>query len=179
MSLLVKPKHINSSSCCSRHPSESTALVQNCLGWRLLKNLGEDQFTFWTAPSRLETKQLRPAFTFFGVTGGLIASDHWFSKQVPDKANRLKQSQDFSNYALYSSIGAAGGGYLWGLATHNDHMRETGFLATEAFANATAVTYAFKAITERERPLEGDGHGHFFSGGRSFPSEHAAAAWSI
>jgi hypothetical protein len=36
-----------------------------------------------------------------------------------------------------------------------------------------------KTITGRDRPLEGNGRGDWFQGGASFPSEHAAAAWSI
>src|SRR6266436_1698869 len=37
-----------------------------------------------------------------------------------------------------------------------------------------------KYSLRRERPFQGDGGGSFFqSGGTSFPSEHAAAAWSV
>src|SRR5260370_5357698 len=37
-----------------------------------------------------------------------------------------------------------------------------------------------KYSLRRERPYQGDGSGAFFQGGgTSFPSEHAAAAWSV
>jgi hypothetical protein len=138
-----------------------------------------DQKMFWTSPRLLKMEDLRWVVPLAGFTGALIAGDHWISKQVPDKPNQLKRSQSLSNYMLYSTIGAAGGGYLWGLATRNDHLRETGFLATEAVVNSTAVTYAFKSSMQRERPQEGNGQGQFFAGGSSFPSEHAAVAWSV
>ena len=43
------------------------------------------------------------------------------------------------------------------------------------------MTYALKYSLGRERPLQGSPHyqGNFWQGGDSFPSEHAAAAWSI
>jgi hypothetical protein len=41
------------------------------------------------------------------------------------------------------------------------------------------VAYLFKEITQRQRPLDGNGNGDFFKGGSSFPSEHSAIAWSI
>ncbi len=158
---------------------EPGADPQNSIGPPLLKHLAQDQVTFWTAPSRLGRRDIKWILPFAGFTGTLIASDSWFSHQVSDNPDNINRSQNFSDYALYSLIGVAGGSYMWGLTTKNDHLRETGFLATEAFVNSTAVTYAIKGITQRERPLEGSGNGHFFAGGGSFPSEHAAAAWSI
>jgi hypothetical protein len=63
--------------------------------------------------------------------------------------------------------------------THNEHLAETGLLTGEAAINSTGVTYLFKEITQRQRPLEGNGNGDFFKGGASFTSEHSAIAWSI
>jgi hypothetical protein len=52
-------------------------------------------------------------------------------------------------------------------------------LGGEATINAVGVTYLFKPITQRERPLTGNGNGDFFVGGSSFPSQHAAISWAI
>src|SRR6202022_406173 len=70
---------------------------------------------------------------------------------------------------------------LWVLSypSHNAHWRETGFLAGEAAVNSLVAVEAFKYSLRRERPFQGDGSGPFFHGGTSFPSEHAAAAWSV
>ena len=70
--------------------------------------------------------------------------------------------------------------WLLGRAKHNEHWSETGFLAGEAALNSVVVIEGLKYSLGRERPFQGDGSGPFFQGGgTSFPSEHAAAAWSV
>jgi hypothetical protein len=70
--------------------------------------------------------------------------------------------------------------WLLGHAKHNEHWSETGFLAGEAALNSLVAVEGLKYSLRRERPFQGDGSGSFFhSGGTSFPSEHAAAAWSV
>src|SRR5260370_29146950 len=61
---------------------------------------------------------------------------------------------------------------------HNGHWRETGLLAGEAALNSFVVVEGLKDPLGRQRPFRGNGSGDFFRGGTSFPSEHAAAAWS-
>src|SRR5438105_6999121 len=153
----------------SEHQKQAYELLpgedpQNRLISPFLKHLVTDQEDFWSSPIRLQRKDLRWAVPFTAFTGTLIASDSWISKQVPDKPNQLKHSQDISNYALYSLIGAGGGAFLWGHITNNDHLKETGLLSGEAAINSTAVTYLFKGLTQRPRPLESNGHGTFFEG---------------
>jgi hypothetical protein len=79
---------------------------------------------------------------------------------------------------VFSLVGAAAGSYAFGQFAHNDHLRETGFLSGEAALNSTLITYALKAATMRQRPYVEGGNGSFWQGGSSFPSEHAAIAWS-
>lgn len=145
----------------------------------LLQHLARDQRQFWAAPSHLDWGDARWLLPFAAFTGGLIAGDHWISRQVPGSAAQIARSEDISNYATYSLVGAAGAAYFWGHFMHNDHLRETGFLAGEAAINSAALSYFFKAMTERQRPLAGNGDGNFFRGGASFPSEHSAIAWSV
>jgi hypothetical protein len=152
---------------------------QNRLVSPFVKHLALDQKQFWTEPFRLRWPDAKVLAPFAAFTGALMAGDDWISRQVPGKTSQINRSKNISDYATYSLIGAAGGSYLWGHLTHNDHLRETGFLATEAALNSTAVTYLFKTMTQRPRPLEGNGNGTFFHGGASFPSEHSAIAWSV
>lgn len=144
------------------------------------KHMVNDQQQFWASPKELRKPDAWKTFApFAGFTAGLIAGDGWISRQVPDNPNQLKRSKDVSNYAVFSLIGTAGGAYAWGHLTHNDHLSETGFLAGEAAINSILVTSAFKEITGRQRPYQGNRNGSFFQGGTSFPSEHAAIAWSV
>src|SRR5579864_1533286 len=153
---------------------------ENRLLTPFLKHMVGDQVRFWTSPKELRKPSALKTFVpFAGFTGLLIASDSWLAKQVPDKPNQLSRSKNISDYATFSLIGAAAGSYALGHITHNDHLSETGFLTGEAAINSTLVAYAFKEITQRQRPFQGNGHGTFFSGGASFPSEHSAVAWSV
>jgi hypothetical protein len=69
--------------------------------------------------------------------------------------------------------------WVLGHVKHNEHWSETGFLAGEAALNSLVMVESLKYPLGRERPYQGNGTGPFFQGGTSFPSEHAAAAWSI
>src|SRR6266513_2238293 len=85
-----------------------------------------------------------------------------------------------SNAGVAALVGGAGGMWVMGHASHNEHWSETGFLAGEAALNSLVAVESFKYTLRRERPYQGNGSGPFFqSGGTSFPSEHAAAAWSV
>jgi membrane-associated phospholipid phosphatase len=140
-------------------------------------HFADDQKQFWTAPFHLNRDDARYLIPFAAFTGALFASDSWLSRQVP--LSEVSRSKTFSDYATYALIGTAGASYLWGHMTHDDRLRETGLLATEAALNSLLVTYSLKEITGRERPYQGNGNGNFFEGGSSFPSEHSAIAWSI
>jgi membrane-associated phospholipid phosphatase len=150
---------------------------ENRLVVPFMKHLARDQEQFWTAPFHLNRDDAKLLIPFAAFTGGLIAGDRWISRQIPN--SQINRSKSISDYATYSFIGAAGASYLWGHFTRNDHLRETGLLASEAALNSAAVAYLFKTVTQRPRPLDGNGNGTFFQGGGSFPSEHSAIAWSV
>lgn len=143
------------------------------------KHVINDQKEFWSAPSHLRVQDLRWMLPASAAIGGTIAADRWMSQQVPGGTNQLHRSKQISDYATYSLIGATGGAFVLGHLTHNEHMRETGFLAGEAAFNSTLTAYAFKMLMRRSRPFEDGGKGTFFHGGDSFPSEHSAVAWSV
>ena len=92
---------------------------------------------------------------------------------------RSTTTERFPTAGLASLVGAGAGLYLFSYPTHNVHWRETGFLAGEAALNSLINVEALKYSLQRERPNQGSGSGQFFNSGTSFPSEHAAVAWSI
>jgi len=146
-------------------------------GVDLLRRFAGDQSAIWSSPLRLRRNDAIWALPALAGAGALFASDSWLSKQVP--AGAIARSRSFSNYGAFSLAGAAGGMFLLGKITHHDHAAETGFLASEAALNAAAVDFALKSMFERQRPYDGSGAGHFFAGGGSFPSEHAAVSWAV
>src|SRR5579864_6973849 len=141
------------------------------------KHLASDQYAFWAAPAHFHVKDLEWGVPFVGVTAGFMAGDSWLSKQIP--LGEISRSKTISDYGAYSFIGAGAGAFVLGHLTGNDRMSEAGFLSGEATINSTAVAYLFKSVAQRPRPYQDNGKGTFFQGGSSFPSEHAAIAWSV
>lgn len=159
-------------------PSRSTD-HENSLGIHLLTNIARDQETMWTSPARIRLEDATWLVPLGGLTAGLLATDRDASLHLSNNPTTLKHYNNLSNYGLASMVGGTGALYLWGHITHDDLQRETGLLAGEAALNSLGVTYALKYTFGRERPQQDNFNGKFWKGGDSFPSEHAAAAWSI
>lgn len=141
-----------------------------------LNRLASDQWRFWSAPKELRRPSTRKRFLpFVGFTALAIVGDRSLSGHV----SGAQSQTSLSNYAAFALAGGAAGTYLFGNLTHNDHLRETGFLGGEAALNGALITFALQAAAQRQRPYTGNGSGPFFSHGNSFPSQHAAFAWSI
>jgi membrane-associated phospholipid phosphatase len=144
-----------------------------------VKDFFQDQKQIWTSPARARFADATWLVPLAGLTAGLFATDRQFSASLPQNPSTLRHYRTVSDVGLASLAGAGAGLFLFSFPTHNEHWRETGLLAGEAAINALATTEAFKYSLRRQRPDQGDGGGLFFHGGTSFPSEHAAVAWSI
>jgi membrane-associated phospholipid phosphatase len=146
----------------------------------LLGRLLDDQRTIWTGPARLRFSDTEWLVPLGGITAGLFVTDRDFSKDLSQNPTTIGHYKTLSNGGVAALLGGAGGILLWGQARHNEHWSETGFLAGEAALNSLVVVEGMKYSLRRERPFQGDGSGSFFqSSSTSFPSEHAAAAWSV
>jgi hypothetical protein len=152
---------------------------ENSVGLHLLKNIAEDQKALWIGPKNLHWVDADWLVPLGGAAAAMFATDTEYSKHLSDSPNRIKYSKDVSNYGLAAMVGIGGGLYVWGQLTHDDHKIETGILAGEAAIDSLTPVYAMKYAFGRERPLQDNYRGRFGQGGVSFPSEHAAAAWSI
>jgi hypothetical protein len=151
----------------------------NRVGLPLLKNIAEDQKALWIGPKSLRFVDADWLVPLGGAAAAMFATDSSYSRHLSNSPNRIKYSKDLSNYGIASMVGIGGGLYLWGHLTHDDHKIETGILAGEAAIDSLAPVFAMKYAFGRERPLQDNYRGRFGQGGVSFPSEHAAAAWSI
>jgi len=156
--------------------------------WRhLFRNVAGDQKGIWLSPFRMDRRDAKWWVLFGSVTGGLIATDKWTSKQLPNTEDQIRVSRITSRFgATYSLAPALMAVYLTGAIRKDDHLRETGLLGVEALANGLLVTGAVKVATQRQRPLEQDGLGKFWQGsgriwntGASFPSGHATTVWAV
>ena len=155
----------------------STAIKGN---W---KGLGErflvDQKQIWTSPARLRWPDTLWLMPLSGVTTGMFVTDADMSRHISHNPTTVSHYNTASNVGVAALLGGAGAMWLFSYPKHNEHWRETGFLAAEAVLNSFVVVEAMKYPLGRERPDQGNGNGNFFSGGTSFPSEHAAASWAV
>ena len=142
-------------------------------------NLVSDQKTIWTSPLHLQALNStdKDWLVPLGVgTLGLVAADQDILRHFGNSP--MAHSSSFTNYGLAAMVGGAASLYLRGTISHDDHSRETGFLAGEAAVNSLVVGEAMKVVFQRPRPNAANA-GNFGAGGASFPSEHALLAWSI
>jgi membrane-associated phospholipid phosphatase len=147
---------------------------------QLGKRFARDQKDIWTSPAHLRFSDADWLAPLGGFAAGLFVTDRDYNIHTSHNPTKLNHYNALSNAGVAALVGAGGGLWLASHATHNNHWRETGFLAGEAALNSLVVVEGLKYTLRRERPYQGDGSGPFFqSGGTSFPSEHAAAAWSI
>ena len=135
-----------------------------------------DQKAIWTSPFHLHTDDKNWLVPLGVGTLGLVAGDQDIMRHFGDTP--MAHSSSFSNYGLAAMVGSAATFYLRGAITHDDHSRETGFLAGEAAVNGLVLGETMKLVFQRPRPNAANA-GSFGAGGASFPSEHALSAWSI
>jgi Capsule assembly protein Wzi/PAP2 superfamily len=143
------------------------------------EDFGGDQKELWTSPRDLRFSDTAWLVPISGFAAGLFVTDADVNRHMSHDPQTISHYQSISNAGLAGLVGGAGA--LWALSykNHDSHWRETGFLAGEAALNSLVVSEAAKYSFGRQRPYQGTGAGDFFQGGTSFPSEHAAAAWSI
>jgi membrane-associated phospholipid phosphatase len=147
----------------------------------------QDEEGILASPSRTSGKDLLWLVPFGVATGVAIDYDAHAMRSLSIDTQRQNQFVTISNYGgLYGPFAAAGAGYIFADATHNDLLRETAVLSAEAMADSLIVGEGLKYATDRERPDQGDGTGRFWPhglktwpDGQSMPSEHALNAWAF
>ena len=137
-----------------------------------------DQEQIWTSPTHLRWSDTNWLVPLSGLTAGMFVTDADLSRHISQNPTTISHYNTLSNATIAGLLGGAGAMFVFSYPKHNEHWRETGFLAGEAVMNSFAVVEAMKYPLGRQRPYQGNGNGDFFQGGVSFPSEHAAAAWA-
>lgn len=143
-----------------------------------VKTIGSDEWHILKYP--FQKKALVWDALAVGATGVLIANDESVIHQVSPSWHDT--SINISNAGVYGLGAAAGGIFVTGLITHNEHATDTGIRSAEASVDSVILYAALKAILARQRPYTGQGDGKFFSGNwtaGSFPSGHATLAWTL
>jgi membrane-associated phospholipid phosphatase len=142
------------------------------------KTIGEDELHIIKAP--FSVNALKWDALVLSATGVLIANDESVAYQVSPSWHST--SLDISDAGVYGLGAVAGGVFVTGLITHDEHATQTGIRSAEASVDSVILYAALKAVLARQRPYTGPGEGKFFSGNwtsGSFPSGHAAFAWTL
>lgn len=175
-----------SSSAASLPPTPQTASTPRApqtaptLEREFFKNILRDQRAIWTSPFRWRGRDARWLAPLGVSTAALIATDRRTAGEIGEFDDQFTVSRNVSRMAaFYTTGGIVTTFYLIGRVKHDARARETGLLGAEALINGLIVSESLKAITQRPRPFGDKGRGRFFSGGNSFPSGHAIAAWSL
>ena len=172
------PPEYSPSEAEQKRPAPESSEHVGSVNW-MVRSFAADQKAFWTSPLHIREQDLDWLVPFAGLTAVTIGSDRGIEGHLPTSAAIIKNSKSFSNYAVAGMVAGGAGMFAWGHLTQNDRMSETGFLSGEAAVNSVAIAEGIKLIAGRQRPLDGNGRGNFWSGGNSFPSIHSVAAWSI
>ena len=125
------------------------------------KNLLQDQVAFWTQPLHLDVQSLSFLVPATFGTAALIGMDTDIESHLPKSPNTIKMAANGSTAGMLALVGAGGGLYLMGQATHDEHKIETGYLVGEAAIDAYASSTAMQYMTQRERPFTGNNKGQF------------------
>jgi hypothetical protein len=144
-----------------------------------VEDLGGDQKDLWTSPKNLRFSDTVWLVPVSGLAAGLFVTDAESSRHMSKDPTTISHYKTISDAGIAGLVGGAAAMWAFSYKNHDSHWRETGFLAGEAALNSLIITEGAKYSLRRERPFQGDGSGPFFQNGTSFPSEHAAAAWSI
>jgi membrane-associated phospholipid phosphatase len=161
--------------------------------WRKLpRRVLHDQKDIWLFPVQLaKGHHWVPTLVTVGGTAGLIVADPHVMPYFRRHSGNLDDINDVFDGPITSAevaivpVSFMIAGYL----RHDSYAVKTGLLAGEAYVDTAIVDLAIKAVTRRKRPSDvapgAPFNDTFFSGGKSpfkgssFPSGHAAGAFSI
>ncbi len=121
-----------------------------------------DQKEIWTSPARLRFADADWLIPAAGITAGLLSTDSDVSRHLSNNPSTLSHYKTLSTAGVAALVGGAGGMWLASFPTHNQHWRETGFLAGEAAIAALIPTEVMKYSLPRERPYQGRRHRAIF-----------------
>ncbi len=152
-------------------------------------DIARDQAGILTGPSRIRKKDLVWIAPMVAATATAFVFDRKTLDLVSTNSSRVGAYRTASDFTgIYTPLAGIGASWLTGVITHDDYLRETGYLAGEALVDTALFTTMFKYAANRVRPqLTGSsaGAGKFwpddksYPGGDSFPSGHSAIAFTF
>jgi hypothetical protein len=146
-------------------------------------NIVGDTYRMFTSPIYIRGGDLKWMLPLAAATGVALSQDTHVAKDIVSHDPGFNNANNtVSNGLLYSYIAGSVTMYGTGLASSNDHLRETGLLSGQAQIDAEIFDTVIKLATFRERPTPPNYAGKFYqtSAGldSSFISGHSMLTWS-
>lgn len=152
----------------------------------------KDQKYIWLFPVEVARgRHLVPTLTIVGLTAGLVVADRYDMPYFYHTTRFNRFTETFNKSSTEGMMAVAPVSLLvFGLAAHDNYAEQTAILAGEAYIDSAIPHVALKLVARRLRPDSPQLHGNYsdtffrssasvFSSGSSFPSGHAAGAFSI
>jgi membrane-associated phospholipid phosphatase len=163
------------------------------VSWKTLPiHILHDQKYVWLFPVDLaKGHHLVPTLAIVGVTAGLIVADAHDEPYFARTTDFNRFNETFNGTFSGAFIGAVPATlYLFGVVRHDSYAEQTALLAGEAYVDSAIPHVVIKVISRRYRPSALPPNGSFsdtffrsstsvFGKGSSFPSGHAAGAFSV
>jgi len=163
------------------------------VSWKTLPiDILRDQKYVWLFPLQLARgHHLVPTAAIVGLTAGLVVADRYDTPYFfhTTQFNRFDEIFNKSSTEAMMALVPASL-YVFGLARHDNYAEQTAILSAEAYIDSAIPHVAMKLVARRLRPDAPELNGNYsdtffrsntsvFSNGSSFPSGHAAGAFSI
>ncbi len=160
-----------------KSPSVVTTVGQEIGRW------GRDGLDLTLRPLQWERRDWERFAAFSFVLAGLFVTDHNMVNSVQDHKTSFTGDvrRDTEWLGAWGAVGLSAGLLTAGLIGGDQNVRDMGRDAIEASVITVVLVGALKTVTGRERPRDSNGETSFkpFSGGASFPSSHAAEAFTV
>jgi membrane-associated phospholipid phosphatase len=151
---------------------------------RMPKYILKDQERIWTSPFHTKKSDIKYWLIFGAAAGTLVAFDADIQRDVPHPHTLVSVGTNGSYAgASYTLLPLTGVFYLIGSKAGDERFREASLLSFETLADTTILEEALKVVTDRQRPLEDGGQGHFFQSNdrlnSGFPSGHSINTFGL
>src|SRR5271170_510672 len=147
----------------------------------------QDEYHIITSPLRIQRNDLLWIAPFAAGTGYTLTQDAGIMQDLGSNPGQEKDFNTVSNVlGIYAPVAFGGVAYIAGSIKHDETLRETSVLATEAEVDALILNTGLQYATDRQDPKQGSQTGKFWPhgtktwpDGTSMPSEHCINIWAF